>query len=253
MRQTSDPLLAVSNLTVRYRGFTLGPIDFQLGGGEFLSLIGTNGSGKTTLVRALLGLNNNICSGTVTNRDIDLLRRDPGAFAGIGYVTDSSQDLLLEFTAVEYFNYCRLAHERAAGERLTGFDGRVADLASTLDLPLAQRRPLAALSLGTRRKAQIVAALLADPALIILDEPFIGLDFIAARALEGLMADLKQQGHTCIVAGHDLDIASRLADRVMLLHDGRVLIDQPVVALGGQARLESHIEQALRAARAGAR
>jgi ABC-type multidrug transport system ATPase subunit len=239
-------MLDVNRIQVHYRGFSLGPVSFQVEQGEFLSVIGTNGAGKSTLISAILGLNNKLLSGSASFRGNPLINRDPGVMARVGYVTDSSQDILPEFTAIEYFRYCRMAYERARQGRLETFDEDVEKLSAVLGFPLRQSRQLSMLSLGTRRKAQIIAALIARPSLIFLDEAFIGLDFVAARSLESLLRTLKDDGVTCVMAGHDLDLASRLADKVLLLHEGRVSLFESVSALGGVERLEMVIMNKLR-------
>lgn len=94
--------LVVSNLGVRFSGFELGPVDIQLSEGRVLALLGTNGSGKSTLIRSILGLQD-ITSGTIHWQHGSLRPRTDHAFARIGYVSDSSRDLLGEFTALEYW------------------------------------------------------------------------------------------------------------------------------------------------------
>lgn len=221
-------MLEVSGLAVEYRGFTLGPIELDIEEGDFVSLIGPNGSGKSTLLRAILGLNRHVSAGTVMLGGQDAMQRRPEVFARVGYVSDSARDVLAEFTAREYWNYCRLAHERALGQASDGWDERAERFSCLLDFPVGQRRPISALSLGTARKAQVIAALLPCPAFLVLDEPFIGLDFISSRAFEGVLRELKRDGVTIVASSHDLDLAARVANRVVVLHHGRMILDARV-------------------------
>ncbi|WP_422936072.1 ATP-binding cassette domain-containing protein [Sinomonas sp. P47F7] len=238
-------MLEIRGLRASYPGFALGPVTATVHTGEFATLVGTNGSGKSTLLRSILGLQK-LDGGAATWDGLPLPERNPALLSLIGYVSDSPKDVLPEFTAHEYWSYCRIAHERARRERLDAAMDRAGFLAERLDFPLGQKSPLGALSLGTTRKAQIVGALLAEPELVVLDEPFIGLDFIAARALESLLRELVAGGTTVLASSHDLDLTSRVADQLIVLHAGSIVLDRPVPELGGSEGLEPAIVEALR-------
>lgn len=236
-------MLEIADIEVRFGDFTLGPVSSTVADGEFVSLMGTNGSGKSTLIRAILGLQAH--RGTARVDGFALADRERSALLGIGYVSDSSDDVLAEFTATEYWNYCLLA--RGAIGRAARDEGmeRAREHAGKLMFPVDSTRPMSALSLGTVRKAQIVAALLGAPTLLVMDEPFIGLDFIAARALEALLRELSADGMSVLASSHDLDLASRIATRCLVLDRGRLVLDEAVAALGGAASLESAVWAAL--------
>ncbi|WP_144761735.1 ATP-binding cassette domain-containing protein [Curtobacterium sp. 9128] len=242
--------LTVEDLTVQYRDFSLASTSLRVDPGEFVALVGTNGSGKSTFLRALIGLNPHMTGGTSLWAGRSLLDRSPAARLDVAYVSDSRDDCMPGFTAGEYWNYCALVRERAGGSTRSTFTRRASDLAVRLDFPLGSRAPLRSLSLGTARKAQIISAVAADPDLLILDEPFIGLDFIAARALEALLAELRDSGATVIASGHDLGLAGRLADRVAVLHDGAVLLDHVVPHRGQVDEVEALVQVTLERARA---
>lgn len=240
-------MLDVSELRVRYRGFKLGPVDLNFDEGDFVSLIGPNGSGKSTLISALLGLNRNIVSGNVELFGESAMSRPRHLFAEVGYVSDSSQDVLSEFTPREYWEYCRMAYERSLGQRITDWDERAEYYASLLDFPIEQKRSISALSLGTVRKVQIIAALLPKPRFVVFDEPFIGLDFISSRSFEEILHVLNKAGTTVLASSHDLDLAARVANRIVVLHLGRIRLDSEVSAL--ENGVEAAVHGALREAR----
>lgn len=221
-------VLHVAGLRTRVGGFELGPIDVSIGRGDFVSLIGPNGSGKSTLITALLGLNPRVVAGTVQIFGESAFTRPRAVLSRVAYVTDSPRDVLGEFTAEEYWDYCRLAFEAARATVIDGWDERVDTYARMLDFPLGARRPLSTLSLGTARKAQIIAALLPAPEFVVLDEPFIGLDFLASRSFEALLVGLREQQVTVLASSHDLDLAARVASRVIVLRGGRVVLDDLV-------------------------
>jgi ABC-type multidrug transport system ATPase subunit len=129
---------------------------------------------------------------------------------------------------------------------------RAEQLARMLDFPSEAPRQLGELSLGTTRKAQLIAATMTSPRLLVLDEPFIGLDFIASRAVEALLLELRAGGTSIVIANHDLGLASRIADRVLVLHAGVPLLNEPLTSLGGHDGLESAIQRSLDVARGSA-
>lgn len=240
--------LAVEQISVKYQAFTLGPISTILEPGSVTALMGTNGSGKSSLIRAILGLQT-VASGDALWGDENLRDRSDHVLSRVGYVSDSHRDLLAEFCPSEYWQYCRLAYERARGARSTEYMERAERYARLLDFPYGTRIPISGLSLGTARKVQIIGALLADPSLIIMDEPFSGLDFIASRALESMLVSLRSEGKTILLANHDLDLATRLADKVLLLHSGSLLLDAPVGEFHSHSELERTIGSLLQDAR----
>jgi ABC-2 type transport system ATP-binding protein len=241
-------MLQVVDLAVRYRDFTLGPVELEIDAGTFVSLVGPNGSGKSTLIRSTLGLRRPDTGAAFWDGHA-LLRRDPAVVAQIGYVSDSPADVVGELTAPEFWQYARTAHERVHGRAMPELIERARDYADRLELPVTAK-PLDALSLGTRRKAQIVAALMAHPRLLVLDEAFIGLDFLASRAFEDVLRERVQDGCTVLSSNHDLDLAARLSDRVVVLYDGRLVLDRGVGDLGGVDGIEPAVLGALRGVRA---
>lgn len=240
-------VLHVDGLRARVGSFTLGPIGLSVDRGDFVSLIGPNGSGKSTLITSLLGLNPRVIAGKATLFGESVFSRPRTAFSRVAYVTDSPRDVLAEFTAEEYWEYCRLAFESARGTSIDGWAERIDTYARTLDFPLGTRRPLSVLSLGTARKAQIIAALLPAPEFVVLDEPFIGLDFLASRSLEDLLLTLRAQQVTVLASSHDLDLAARVASRVIVLRGGRMVLDAPVASFG--EGVEAAVTHALSEAR----
>jgi ABC-type multidrug transport system ATPase subunit len=163
--------------------------------------------------------------------------------ADIGYVTDSADDLIPELTPYEFWEYCALVHSRR-GRPVARTLQRARALAEDLDL-VASRRPLRGLSLGMRRKAQLVAAMMVEPRLIVLDEPMIGLDFFAVRALEALLAEQRACGVAALISSHDLGVIGRVADRVAVLHQGRLVMDTAVPPDAANNSLEQQVATVL--------
>lgn len=235
-------MLDVDDLTVDFPQFSLGPVSLNLRPGDFASLIGPNGAGKSTVIRGLLGLVK-LSSGRVTLDGQDLTARVPAVLARAAYLTDSADDLLEEFSPVEYWDYVRLVRQAVTGDE-TGLVDRARALAERLGLTTFDQR-LYTMSLGMRRKAQLAAVLAADADLLVMDEPFIGLDFISSRVLQEILVERASGSTAILCSSHDLTIAARVSTKALVLYAGRTVLNDSIASLGGSARLERAIIDAL--------
>lgn len=240
--------LSVSELEVRYGSFVLGPLNLEASGAAILCLLGPNGSGKTTLIRSVLGLQRPDRGIAVWN-DEDLAARPASVFVRIGYVSDSPEDVIAELTPHEYWEYCAMAYTRFGCDIETMLT-RADDLSRALDF-IAPNRSISGFSLGMRRKTQLVAGMMHAPDFLVLDEPLIGLDFISIRALESVLKKERARGALVWMASHDLGVAGRLADHVIVLHLGRKILDGRVESLPGSGTLEDKVERTINVARGG--
>ncbi|MDX3659607.1 ATP-binding cassette domain-containing protein [Streptomyces sp. ID05-26A] len=220
------PRLRVRGLTARHRTTTVLQ-DVHLDVGERLAVVGRSGSGKTTLGRCLAGLHQR-STGEVLLHDRPLarsLRRRPRtALAAVQYVFQDARGSFDEHrtvldqvarTAVR-LRGVRTAQARSAA--LTAL-GRVG-----LDEEMVLRRPRG-LSGGELQRAALVRALLAEPEVLVCDEITSGLDAVTRAGLLDLLASVPC---ALVLISHDLDVVARLADQVVVLHEGRVVMDGPV-------------------------
>src|ERR1700680_890494 len=244
-------VLDISGIEVRYGTFTLGPVSMALSSGHIVSLLGPNGSGKSTLIRSVLGLQRTD-AGTASWDGVGLPGRPPRVLARVGALTDSPDDVIPELTPQEYWEFCAMAYARYSDGRDAEVEGvlrRAKALATRLDFS-PPRRSIAGFSLGMRRKTQLIAAMIHSPDLLVLDEPLIGLDFISIRALEAVLAAERDRGTLVWMASHDLGLAGRLADRALVLHLGRLILDVMVATVPKDETLEDAVEAAIQVARA---
>jgi ABC-2 type transport system ATP-binding protein len=212
--------VTIDDLVVRFQRFTLGPIELRIHVGEIFCLVGPNGAGKTTLISALLGLLP-ITSGRACLDGIATRGRPPKVLRQIGYVADDTGDIIPELTAWEFWELHAMAHARIVGSVESMLD-RCAELSEQLDF-VPPATPMSTYSYGMRKKAQLVAGLLHDPKVLVLDEPRNGLDPIAMERLDSLLRDARQLGTSIILATHDLRFAGRMADQVGILSKGRLI------------------------------
>ena len=202
-------------------------LSLELERGKIHCLLGANGSGKTTLLCLLAGLFNNF-SGSL-NVFGQILPSPKNANPNPGqeirkfsaYVPQSP-DVYLLGSNLEEDLYLGLPKALAQSPE-TKKQARL--LLQELGLVGLEKQPLQTLSFGERRKACLASALLAQPQILLLDEPFAGLDWQASLHLRGLLANNKGLGITQIITVHDLDLLADLADNFVLLHKGSLLAE----------------------------
>ena len=231
MSGSSPDALAIDSLVRRYGAFTaVDGVSLRMGRGEIVGFLGANGAGKTTTLRCACGLLTPH-AGRIIVAGHDLARAPRAAKAALGFVPDRpfvherlTHREHLEFIAALYDVPAAAARER--GEAL------VARLALTEHA--GQR--LEEASLGMRQKLAVAMALLPAPALLMLDEPLVGLDPQAARELKDLLREHAARGGGVLVSTHLLEVAERLCDRIVILRRGRVVAAGTLAELrGGRA------------------
>jgi ABC-2 type transport system ATP-binding protein len=215
---SGPPVLAVRGLRKTYGELVaLEGIDLEVGPGECVALIGHNGSGKTTTMRLVAG-QLEPTAGTVAVAGVDVHRAADAhrARAALAFVPDSPL-LYDDLTVAEHLELVGLAH--GVGHSL---DKRIDDLLDGLDLTSRRDFVPTQLSRGMRQKAQLACTLVRPFEVLLLDEPVVGLDPPSQATLRGLLADIKADGAAIVLTTHQLAFSEGLADRAMVLHDGRV-------------------------------
>ncbi|NWG17761.1 MAG: heme ABC exporter ATP-binding protein CcmA [Chloroflexi bacterium] len=207
-------------------------LDLGITRGEFVALLGPNGSGKSTLLRLLAGLSKPT-AGQITIGGWTLPDEAAAVRAQIGMV--SHKVLLYEnLSAHENLRFfARLYNLPPAG-----VDARIAELLEQVGLSRRAADPVRTFSRGMQQRLSIARALLHDPDILLLDEPYTGLDVDASSVLDGLLRDAHAGGRTILMTTHQLDSAAALAGRVVILSRGGIGYDAPTAGLDG-ARLSA--------------
>jgi ABC-2 type transport system ATP-binding protein len=189
-------------------------LDLEVRPGDCVALIGHNGSGKTTTLRLVAGLLEPTAGEVMVAGDNLRLDRSRAA---LSFVPDSPL-LYPDLTVREHLELVGLAH--GVGD---GLDGRVGDLLELLDLATRADFLPGQLSRGMRQKTQLACALVRPFQVLLLDEPVVGLDPPSQQALHGVLVAAKQDGAAILLSTHQLAFAAGLADRAVLLHEGRMV------------------------------
>lgn len=208
-----NTIVDVRDLVVGFgRKRVLDQLTLSLTDGATTVLLGGNGAGKSTLLRVLLGVLRPR-EGAVRLFGRDPLRAHREVLARVGYVPDVP-DCPDWMTARDLFAFLRPQYP-------TWNTALCGELCEQLAVPM--RTKFKAMSRGQGMKTMLVAALAPEPELLLLDEPFAGLDpLVREEVLQGVLGSLRLGERTVLCATHELEIASRIADRVAVLQDGRI-------------------------------
>jgi ABC-2 type transport system ATP-binding protein len=218
-------MLQARGLTKRYGGLlALDRVSFDLHPGEIVGYLGPNGSGKSTTVNLVVGLLE------PTAGDISLCgiraSDDPIAYKRhIGYVPEEPS-LYAHLTALDYLMLVGRLRRLPA----TVLQARIPELLRLLQLHDARYKSMTAFSKGMRQRVLVASALLHNPRLLVLDEPFSGLDVNAGLLLRTLLRMLANEGRMIFFSTHRFDMVEKLCSRVIVLSSGRIVLERPLAA-----------------------
>jgi ABC-2 type transport system ATP-binding protein len=219
-------MLEAQRLMKRFFGaMAVNDVSFVVRRGEVVGYLGPNGSGKSTTARMLTGLIET-SSGAVSWDGMEIAR-DPVAFhRRLGYVPEEP-NLYTFLSASEYLEL--VGRLRQLPPRL--LSRKIKALLELFGLLHAANQDISSFSKGMKQKVMIIAALLHDPDLLILDEPDSGLDVTATLVLRHLITTLAKRGKAVLYSSHVLELVEKTCDRVIVIHRGKVVADNTVGAL----------------------
>ncbi|MCD2441087.1 ATP-binding cassette domain-containing protein [Agromyces sp. SYSU K20354] len=212
-------MLELSNVSKRYGDrLALDQVSFTVGDGRLTGFVGGNGAGKTTTMRIILGV---LASdgGSVTLGGAPITEADRRRF---GYMPEE-RGLYPKMKVLEQTVYLARLHgwAPAAAHR------NALELLERLGLGERTNDTIESLSLGNQQRAQIAAALVHQPEVLVLDEPFSGLDPMAVETVQGVLADVAAAGAPVLFSSHQLDIVERLCDDLVIIAGGRIAAAGP--------------------------
>ncbi|HJX37037.1 MAG TPA: ATP-binding cassette domain-containing protein, partial [Anaerolineae bacterium] len=219
-RPGHDSVIEVRDVWFSYNGHeALKGINLSVGPGELVALMGRNGSGKTTLLKHLVGLlrpdrgHVDLWGESTKCQEVQTIARR------VGYVPQDPGSLLFADTLRAELDFTLRSHKLPT----TGYQ----DVLESLHLsPFIESYPRD-LSGGERQRAALAAILVADPDVILLDEPTRGLDYYQKQSLSDFLSQKRAAGKAVIMSTHDVELVARCADRVVILGEGQVVVDGP--------------------------
>ena len=200
--------------------------------GEIFGFIGHNGAGKTTTLRAVAGVMD-FTEGTIVIDGHDIRRQSIAAKAVTAFLPDNP-DLYDFLTGIQYLNFIADLYELPGGVR----QERIAKYADAFQLTGSLGSAVGGYSHGMKQKLALISALMRKPRLLILDEPFVGLDPAASHLLKGYLAELCAAGGAVFFSTHVLEVAEKLCHRIAIIKDGRLVRQGATAELVGDSTLE---------------
>lgn len=212
-------MIEIKNVSKTYNNKVkaIDKLNLTIKDGEIVGFIGLNGAGKTTAIKMMTGILQPD-TGTIKINGYDIVKDSLKAKQIIGYIADSP-DMFLKLTGMEFINFIANIYKvplKERRERIKIFGERFG-LTDVLD------KPMQSYSHGMRQKMMVVAALVHDPAVWILDEPLIGLDPTSAFELKKMMREHADKGNSVFFSTHVLEVAEKLCDKIVIIDKGKVV------------------------------
>ena len=227
-------MLEIYHLTKKYGDKTaVDDLSLKIESGEIYGFIGHNGAGKSTTLKSVVGILK-FDQGSITSDGVSVTD-DPIAFKkNLAYIPDNP-DLYDYMTGVKYLYFIADVFGISAEDRAI----RIDKYARSFELTDALDQPIASYSHGMKQKLAIIAAWIHEPKLIVMDEPFVGLDPKAAHTLKLMMREVCDRGGSIFFSTHVLEVAEKLCDKVAIIKDGKLIRNGTMEEVKGDVSLES--------------
>ena len=211
-------MLKIEHLTKTYGDKkAVDDLSLHIHKGEIYGFIGHNGAGKTTTIKSVIGIQQ-FDAGTVTIDGISIKRDPMKCKKEIAYIPDNP-DLYDFMSGIKYLNFVADVYRIPADVRKE----RIHRYAEAFELTNDLGQPISAYSHGMKQKLAIIAAWIHEPKLVIMDEPFVGLDPKAAHILKEMMRELCDNGGAIFFSTHVLEVAEKLCDKVAIINHGKLV------------------------------
>ena len=226
-------MLKIEHLTKTYgEKKAVDDLNLHIAPGEIYGFIGHNGAGKTTTLKSVVGIQQ-FDQGEITICGISVKENPLACKKQIAYIPDNP-DLYEFMSGIQYLNFIADIFGVGAADRKE----RIHKYAELFELTADLAQPIAAYSHGMKQKLAIISAWIHEPKLIIMDEPFVGLDPKAAHLLKGMMREVCDQGGAIFFSTHVLEVAEKLCDKVAIIKNGRLIRSGTMEEVKGDDSLE---------------
>lgn len=228
-------MLSIKNLTKTYKGGkkAVSNLNIEVESGDIYGFIGHNGAGKTTTIKAVVGIID-FEEGEIHINGISV-KDDPLACKScIAYIPDNP-DLYEYLTGIQYLNFIADIFQISKSDR----EKRIKTYADAFEITSSLGDLISSYSHGMKQKLAIISALIHEPKLMILDEPFVGLDPKAALTLKNMMHDMCRKGNAIFFSTHVLDVAEKLCNKIAIIKNGELITSGDIQSLTKGESLES--------------
>lgn len=227
-------MLRIDNLTKTYgEKKAVDNLSIHIKPGEIYGFIGHNGAGKTTTLKSVVGILQ-FDSGEILI-DGKSVKADPvGCKKLISYIPDNP-DLYEYMSGIKFLNFVADIFGVSAADR----EERIRKYADAFGITGDLAQPISAYSHGMKQKLAVISALIHNPKLIIMDEPFVGLDPKAAHILKEIMREICDNGGAIFFSTHVLEVAEKLCDKVAIIKDGKLVVSGSMDEVKGDESLET--------------
>lgn len=212
-------MLVIKNVDKHYKGTDKGISDISLTveAGDIYAFIGHNGAGKTTLLKAITGIHD-FDKGEILIDDIDIRKKPMEVKQRIAYIPDNP-DIYEFMTGIQYLQFVADIYNVSASER----EQKINEYADKFEITGSLGDLISSYSHGMKQKLVIISALIHNPKLLIMDEPFVGLDPKAAFILKEIMKEMTEKGSAIFFSTHVLEVAEKLCNKVSIIKSGKLI------------------------------
>ncbi len=207
-------------------------VSLTVSSGDIFGFIGHNGAGKSTTIRAVVGVLD-FDEGSIEIDGHDVMK-DPIACKEVTAYIPDNPDLYENLTGIQYLNFVADAFGISAADR----EARITDYAARFEIADALKNLISSYSHGMKQKVAIIGALIHEPKLLVMDEPFVGLDPKASYTLKEIMREMCAKGSAVFFSTHVLDVAERLCNRIAIIKKGKIIANGGMEELIGDKSLE---------------
>ena len=227
-------MLKITHFTKRYGNkVAVDDLSLEIKDGELYGFIGHNGAGKTTTLKAITGILN-FEKGQIEIDGISIKENPMECKRRIAYIPDNP-DLYDFMSGIKYLNFIG----DVFGVSPTDRQERIQRYADAFELTDDLAQPINSYSHGMKQKLAIISAWIHNPKLVIMDEPFVGLDPKASHILKGMMRELCDQGGSIFFSTHVLEVAEKLCDKVAIIKEGKLIKSGTMEEVKGDSSLET--------------
>ena len=227
-------MLSIQHFSKTYPGGkrAVDDLNLNVAPGEIFGFIGHNGAGKTTTLRAVAGVMD-FTEGTITIDGHDI-RREPTAAKKVTAFLPDNPDLYDFLSGIQYLTFIADLYDIPQKDR----QARIQKYAEAFEITGNLGSPIGSYSHGMKQKLALISALIREPKLLILDEPFVGLDPVASHLLKGYLSEICGRGGAVFFSTHVLEVAEKLCDKVAIIRGGKLIRSGTMEEVKGDDSLE---------------